>query len=75
MRGKLTAPHGCTPLVRCTQGGTHNWINNGLKGVDFATNTKCAWLDYSTVHLWVGHWAGAGMWRSWVGSGLKTLNT
>lgn len=34
----------------------HEWINNGLKGVDFETNAKCSYLDYMTVHLYPDNW-------------------
>lgn len=27
-----------------------------LKGVDFATNVKCPYLDYATVHLYPDNW-------------------
>ena len=32
------------------------WVDNGLKGVDFATNVQCTALDYSTVHLYPDNW-------------------
>jgi mannan endo-1,4-beta-mannosidase len=34
----------------------HEWIQNGLKGVDFESNTKCPHLDYMTVHLYPDNW-------------------
>jgi mannan endo-1,4-beta-mannosidase len=34
----------------------HEWVQNGLKGVDFATNVQCKFLSYSTVHLYPDNW-------------------
>jgi hypothetical protein len=33
-----------------------NWINNGMKGVDFPLNARCAHLDYMTVHVYPDNW-------------------
>lgn len=32
----------------------HDWLNNGLKGVDFAENIKDPNIDFATVHLYPG---------------------
>lgn len=34
----------------------HNWLNNGLKGVDFESNIKCVDIDYMTIHVYPDNW-------------------
>ncbi|KAG2434886.1 hypothetical protein HYH02_012086 [Chlamydomonas schloesseri] len=34
----------------------HNWLNNGLKGVDFDSNIKCPDVDFMTLHVYPDNW-------------------
>ncbi|PNW80974.1 hypothetical protein CHLRE_07g337750v5 [Chlamydomonas reinhardtii] len=34
----------------------HNWLNNGMKGVDFDQNIKCPDVDYMTLHVYPDNW-------------------
>ncbi|KAI9139557.1 glycoside hydrolase superfamily [Paraphysoderma sedebokerense] len=37
-------------------GTAHDWVDNGLKGVDFAANAKCKDIDFMTIHLYPDNW-------------------
>jgi mannan endo-1,4-beta-mannosidase len=36
--------------------GRHDWINNGLKGVEFKDNTAVSNIDAATVHAYPDNW-------------------
>ena len=44
------------PLAQGGVESNFNWINNGMKGVDFPLNSQCQHLDYMTVHVYPDNW-------------------
>ncbi|KAK9827642.1 hypothetical protein WJX81_002329 [Elliptochloris bilobata] len=43
---------------RCDSGhgAPHEWMNNGTKGIDMASNIALPGVDFATVHLYPGNW-------------------
>lgn len=53
---------------RCdSQSDRHNWVNDGLKGIDFTRNIQqIADLDFATLHIYPDNWGMSYDDRQWV---------
>lgn len=46
---------------------TNNWLNGGVKGVDFDTNVADRNIDFATVHAYPDNWGIAASDYKWYG--------